>query len=141
VKWDRSGAGLDARGETAGDGGEGGGCDKYEWVEFTPWEFASSESGAAIPIWALGRRCKFSIQEQLRSRQVERFRAGFVFKTHRLLYHSTLGSKVIKKKEKYNISTGWTTKVLLPPILEGCVTNFAPHQAIKLIAWLTFEES
>jgi len=29
---------------------------------------------------------------------VQRFRGGLVFKAHRLLYHSTLGSRVIKKK-------------------------------------------
>jgi len=28
-----------------------------------------------------------------------RFRRGLVFKAHRLLYHSTLGLRVIKKKE------------------------------------------
>ena len=33
-------------------------------------------------------------------RNVERFRGGLVFKAHRLLYHSTLGSRVIKKKKK-----------------------------------------
>jgi hypothetical protein len=31
---------------------------------------------------------------------VKRVRGGLVFKTHRLLYHSTLGSKVMKKKKK-----------------------------------------
>jgi len=31
---------------------------------------------------------------------VQRFPAGLVFKAHRLLYHSTRGSRVIKKKEK-----------------------------------------
>jgi len=31
---------------------------------------------------------------------VERFRGGLVFKAHRLLYHSTLGSRVLKKKKK-----------------------------------------
>jgi len=29
-----------------------------------------------------------------------RFRDGLVFKAHRLLYHSTLGLRVIKKKKK-----------------------------------------
>ena len=42
---------------------------------------------------------RFSIQEQLLSRNVERFRGGLVFKAHRLLYHSTLGSIVIKKQK------------------------------------------
>jgi len=31
---------------------------------------------------------------------VKRFRGGLVFKAHRLLYHSTLGLRVIKKKTK-----------------------------------------
>jgi len=32
-------------------------------------------------------------------RNVKRFRGGLVFKAHRLLYHSILGSRVIKKKK------------------------------------------
>ena len=35
-----------------------------------------------------------------RKQHVERFRGGLVFKAHRLLYHSFLGSGVIKKKKK-----------------------------------------
>ena len=31
---------------------------------------------------------------------MKRFRGGLVFKAHRLLYHSTLGSRVIKKKKQ-----------------------------------------
>jgi len=38
--------------------------------------------------------------EQLLRRNVKRFRGGLVFKAHRLLYHSTLGLRVIKKKKK-----------------------------------------
>ena len=33
-------------------------------------------------------------------RNVQRFRGGLAFKAHRLLYHSTLGLRVIKKKKK-----------------------------------------
>ena len=33
---------------------------------------------------------------------VKRFRRGLVFKAHRLLYHSTLGLRVIKEKKKVN---------------------------------------
>jgi len=33
-------------------------------------------------------------------RLVQRFQGGLVFKAHRLLYHSTLGARVIKKKKK-----------------------------------------
>ena len=38
--------------------------------------------------------------EQLPHRNVKRFRGGLVFKAHRWLYHSTLGSRVIKKKNQ-----------------------------------------
>ena len=31
---------------------------------------------------------------------VKRFRGGLVFKAHRLVYHPTLGWRVIKKKKK-----------------------------------------
>jgi len=34
-------------------------------------------------------------------RNVQRFRGGLVFKVHRLLYHPTLGLRVIKKKKKF----------------------------------------
>jgi len=33
-------------------------------------------------------------------RNVKRFRGGLVFKAHRLVYHSTIGLRVIKKKKK-----------------------------------------
>ena len=38
-----------------------------------------------------------------------RFRGGLVFKAHRWLYHSTLGSRVVKKKgeEEGNFETPW----------------------------------
>ena len=38
--------------------------------------------------------------EQLLRRNVKRFRGGLVYKARRLVYQSTLGSRVIKKKEK-----------------------------------------
>ena len=42
---------------------------------------------------------RVSGKEGLR-RNVKRFRGGLVFQTHRLLYHSTLGLRVIRKKKK-----------------------------------------
>jgi len=39
-----------------------------------------------------------SIQEQLLYRNVQRFRGGLVFKAHRLVYHLTLGLRILKKK-------------------------------------------
>ena len=38
------------------------------------------------------------IKKVLLHRNVQRFRGGLVFKAHRLVYHSTLGLRVIKKK-------------------------------------------
>ena len=40
----------------------------------------------------------FSISEQLLSRNVEQ--EGLVFNAHRLMYHSILGSRAIKKKKE-----------------------------------------
>ena len=34
---------------------------------------------------------------------MKRFRGVLVFKAHRLLYHSTLGLRVIKKKKKFSV--------------------------------------
>ena len=58
--------------------------------------------GAGLSALALGYgyMVEFSISEQLLSRKVERFRGWLVFKARRLLYHSTPGSRVIKKQEK-----------------------------------------
>ena len=39
-------------------------------------------------------------------RHVKRFRGGLVSKAHRRVYHPTLGSRVIKKKEKRRILIG-----------------------------------
>ena len=43
---------------------------------------------------------RLGISEQLLRRNVNRFRCGFVSQTHRLLHHSILGSRVIKKKRR-----------------------------------------
>jgi hypothetical protein len=42
----------------------------------------------------------WGLECQLLRRNVKRFRGGIVFKAHRLRYHSTLGSRVLKKKRK-----------------------------------------
>jgi len=42
--------------------------------------------------------------EQLLHRNVKRFRGRLVFKAHRLLYHSTLGLRVLKKKKQHDSS-------------------------------------
>jgi len=42
---------------------------------------------------------------------VQRFRDGLVFKAHRLVYHSTLGLREIKKKEEEFIEKGFQFKI------------------------------
>ena len=44
--------------------------------------------------------CRFRENMVLLHRNVQRFRGGLVFKAHRLLYHSTLGLRVIKKSRR-----------------------------------------
>jgi len=44
------------------------------------------------------------------TRNVEWFQGGLVFKAHRLLYHSTLGSRVIKEKKKKYMGTSLVRK-------------------------------
>ena len=46
---------------------------------------------------------------------MQRFRGGLVFKAHRLVYHSTLGLRVIKKKKKGLIPTLVLSLRDLPP--------------------------
>jgi hypothetical protein len=45
------------------------------------------------------------------SQNCERFREGLVFKVHRLVYHSTLGPRVIKKKKSSDAKDGKGSKV------------------------------
>ena len=72
---------------------------------WTPWgraqRYPESISGTAFPRGAPRITCpRVSISEQLLRRKVKWFRGGLVCKALRLLYHSTLGSRVIKKKKK-----------------------------------------
>ena len=62
--------------------------------------------GAGTRSWRPGTRtCPCSAAAALGSgpglTPVQRFRGGLVFKAHRLLYHSTLGLRVIKKKRRH----------------------------------------
>ena len=50
---------------------------------------------------------------------MEQFRGGLVFKAHRLLYHSTLGLRVIKKKKKKDWrETSASTRVQVAWVVE-----------------------
>jgi len=52
------------------------------------------------PSWRTSDVQRWGRRDSPRGRNVQRFRGGLVFKAHRLLYHATLGSRVIKKKKK-----------------------------------------
>ena len=81
-----------------------------------------------------------SIQEQLLRMNVKRFRSGLVFKAHRLLFHSTLGLRVIKKKKTRAPQPPASVPRGPPPLRhggEGPLPNpakCAPNLPLKLIA-------
>ena len=87
----------------------------FKWIRTIRFSTKNSLSGVGVyraktravndhrpAPWPLDRRHLHQphISEQLLSRNEKRFRGGLVFKAHRFLYHSTLGSRVIKKKKK-----------------------------------------
>jgi len=49
---------------------------------------------------AFGPSVRVGGREKQIHRNVQRFRGGLVFKAHRLVCHSTLGLRVIRKKKK-----------------------------------------
>ena len=64
-----------------------------------PWD-ASRARTLRAPARASSRYCLEPIRyNELLRRNVKRFRGGLVFKAHRLVHHSTLGSRVAKKKK------------------------------------------
>ena len=51
---------------------------------------------------------------------MKRFRGGLVFKAHRLVYHSTLGLRVIKKKDLHRderVALEVVFRVILPVLV------------------------
>ena len=50
---------------------------------------------------------EFSIEEQLLYINVPRFRGGLVFKAQRLVYYSTLSSRVMQKKKEKKKRVSW----------------------------------
>ena len=65
--------------------------------------------GNEVPV-DVDRHHRHSACEQLISRNVKRFRGGLVFKAHGLLYHSTLGSRVIKKERRCGV---WGVRLIV----------------------------
>jgi len=94
-----------------------------------PVEQRPEQRGCGVVATATNR----AISEQLLRRNVQRFRGGLVSKAHGLVYHSTLGLKVIKEEE-----------VLLPvdvpveqrPEQRGCrVVAAATTQGLYLVIY------
>ena len=73
------------------------------WTGLAPWEFEFPFPGSltstflvhASPLLSIALDCSGLLR-----RNVKRFRGGLVFKAHRLVYHSTLGLPVIKKRRR-----------------------------------------
>ena len=75
---------------------------------------------------------QFSIQEHLLRRGVKHFRGGLVFKAHRLVHHSILGWRVIKKEKKDRTAKSFSTRTPETPTCRAhrwrvgwCVLNAA----------------
>ena len=58
---------------------------------------ASSLGSGGVAVGGLGKELP-GVEGRSFSRNVERFRGGLVFKAYRLLHHSTLDSRAMKKK-------------------------------------------
>ena len=68
------------------------------------------------------------------SRVDKGFRGGLVFKAQRLVYHSTLGSKVIKKKKKHLNFLDASAGVLGRPQNVRHAGNLPPREFIGQLA-------
>ena len=74
-----------------------GGAFSYEWG--TP-VYQSTQSFPWSGDWLSDWLEPLAVSQQLLRRNVKRFRRGLVFKARRLVYHSTLGSRVINRKRE-----------------------------------------
>jgi hypothetical protein len=63
-------------------------------------DFYSQSGSQKIILCSLRAGRMYSIQEELRYRNVKRFQGGLEFKAHGLLSHSTLGLRVFKTRKK-----------------------------------------
>ena len=88
------------------------------WTGLAPWEFEFPFPGSLIhtflvylPREAGGRPPQAGgegAHPQLLQRNVQRFRGGLVFKAHRLVYHATLGLRVIQRERGARPGRGCT---------------------------------
>ena len=76
-----------------------------------------------------GREREDLYREVRKNNHVQRFRGGLVFKAQRLLYHSTLGSSVIKKEERTVVrQLFWSLRWC------GCGTTISPSSRSRIRA-------
>jgi len=74
---------------------------KKKACRYSKWPETLDRASQLGPSCRCTRDCSTDKQlVQLLRRNVKRFRGGLVFKAHRLVYHSTLGWRAIKKKKK-----------------------------------------
>ena len=63
---------------------------------------------------------------------VKRFRGGLVFKAHRLVYHSTLGSRAMNKNRKSSALRGWASHLECAAPVQGEHDLLAPPVGVAL---------
>jgi len=77
------------------------------------------------------RESRYGYLTQATNRNGKRFRGGLVFKAHRLVYYSTQGSRVMKKRERVDEMTQtlpFDTRCLLREAQnEACRGEEGPH--------------
>jgi len=83
--------------------------------------FEAVRAATHLELPHLIRALRGGLSEAVRGRggplwEVKRFRGGLVFKAHRLLYHSTLGLRVIKKKKGRTV-VGGEGEDMVPPAI------------------------
>jgi len=79
------------------------------WTGLAPWEFKFPFPGSLTSTFRSRCRQKQQMKAMIES-AIRNGRGGLVFEAHRLLHHSTLGLRVIKKKKK-------------KPMIESTISN------------------
>jgi len=62
-----------------------------------------------------------------------RFRGGLVFKAHRPLYHSTLGLRAIKKKNKYRCTVSCADSCIVLPLVVQIVVQILVQILVQIV--------
>ena len=78
---------------------------KEKWLDRAKARLQVLQKHGRSPVWVRMCLARLLHYELVLRRNKKRFRGGLVFEAHRLLYHSTLGLRVIKKKRRSLLDT------------------------------------